>query len=542
MFKRLAICGLLALAGCQDAPAVEHGSRPNILLIIADDLGYTDLGYFGAEIRTPNIDRLAETGLVLTDFYASPVCGTTRAMLLSGMSNQQAGFGSMAPMSMYPENSPHYQGVMTDRVLSVAKRMQDLDYQTYMTGKWHLGYSDELSPRGRGFTRSFALLQPGGSHWGDMGGLSFEGRSTYRMDGEIIDSLPEDFYSTIAYTDHMIDFIDEGEDDKPFFGYLAYTAPHWPLQALDEDIAAQAGRFDEGYDVIRQRRFEAWKELGFGPADLELPPDPPGYPSWDSLNDEEKAISIRSAEVYAAMVERMDSEIGRLLDHLEETGKLDNTIVIFISDNGAEQMQLRPAGFDYSLENIGRPNSFASIGPGWAEAGSAPLYLRKNTTAEGGIKVPAIISGPALGIPHGHVDALSTVMDFGPTFVDLAGGENSPGGTASLAMTGHSLVGLLNGSAQSVRSEDEYVAMEIGGNRMIRRGPWKAEWMFAPLGDSTWQLYNLDEDPSQRENVAEANPELVAELAAQWDEFAEENGVIVMDVRRNMDGTPVTAQ
>lgn len=525
----------LCPAGVWSAERLAGGSRPNILLIVADDLGYQDLGVFGSEIHTPRLDGIAASGMVMTNFYATPVCATTRAMLMSGMDNHQAGVGAMATKAMYPENSPYYQGAMTDRTQSIAARLAELNYHTYVAGKWHLGEEPGQDPVDRGFEKSFVLLDPSGSHWADMGGNSATEKAKYTENGARLISLPKDFYSTISYTDKMIEYIDGGiADGKPFFGYLAYTAPHWPLHAPDADIARQTGRYDEGYDVIRARRFERWKHLGFGARDTQLAPDPVDVVHWEKLSAADRAKYAKAMEVYAAMVERMDSEIGRLLDHLKKKGVLDSTLVIFMSDNGAEGMNAWLAGFDNSLENIGRPGSFTSIGPGWAGAGAAPFFLRKTFVSEGGIHVPAFISAPALGVKAGRSNALASVMDLGPTFVDLAGGQNTPGGTAKLKMTGVPFTSVLRGKETGGRPKDDELALEVNGGRAIRRWPWKAEWMFPPQGKGEWQLYNLEKDPTQRKDMAQERPDILKDLVERWEKFADENGVIRLQERRRL--------
>jgi arylsulfatase len=361
----------------------------------------------------------------------------------------------------------------------------------------------------------------------------------YADDGVPVASLPEGFYSTIAYTDLMIGYVDEAlADEKPFFGWLAYTAPHWPTHALDADMAKTRGRYDEGYDVIRERRFARWKALGFAPADAELPRVPVDYKPWDALSAEEQAVSARTMEVYAAMVERMDAEIGRLLAHLEARGALENTLVVFMSDNGAEGndetwgtvADYLPQ-FDNSLDNIGRPGSYRFIGRGWAEAGSAPFLLRKTFATEGGVHVPAIVSAPGLGITRGRTDALAAVFDLAPTFLELAGATDAPAAAPAdlMPITGRSFAGFLRGEPGATRGETETIAWEMQGHRAVRRGRWKAEWILPPHGPGAWQLFDLAEDQGERNDLAAARPDVLAELTAEWDRYAAANGVIVIE-------------
>jgi arylsulfatase len=536
------VVALAGLAGCQMAgkppPAavgLASGARPNILLIVADDLGYQDLGAFGSEIRTPNIDALAASGVILERFYTSVACQPTRAMLHSGTDNHLAGVGRQGG---YTPDELGYEGYLTHRVASVAERMGALDYHSYMVGKWHLGEREGQTPADRGFERSFALLQAGAFHFGMVPYGENQG-PTYELDGVPLETLPDDFYSTVAYTDHMIDFIDAPRpDDEPFFAFLSYTAPHWPIQALEADMARTRGRYDEGYDVIRERRFARWRELGFAPAGAKQPRLYADFRPWSELAAQERAEHARTMEAYAAMVERLDAEIGRLLDHLRQTGQLENTVVIFISDNGAEAtaeegpfLSDYRAQFDNSLENIGRASSYRLIGQGWGEAGSAGYFLSKSALAEGGVHTPAIVSAPGLGLAPGRSDALVAVFDLAPTFVDLAGGDNAPftlDGAERLAMTGRSFAGLLRGEPGAGRGDSDIVTFEHAGHRAVYRGSWKALWMPPPNGTGGWQLYDLASDPGENFDLAARHPELLAELTAGWDAYAAESLVRVV--------------
>lgn len=524
-----------ATAPVAAAPAptgLTPGSRPNILLVVADDLGYQDLSIFGGEIATPNIDALFNSGVMLTQFYVSVACQPTRAMLMSGMDHHLAGVGSQG---RFVEGSRSYQNRLVEDVASLAERMTELDYHTAMVGKWHLGLNEGQAPADRGFQSSFVVLEPGAFHFDLIGYGSREGVH-YEDDGVPVTSLPDDFYTTIHYTDRMISYIDEAKaEQRPFFGYVAYTSPHWPIQALDEDMAKVRGRYDEGYDVIRARRFEKLKELGLIPADAAPARDPAGYTPWDQLTPERQAEEIAIMEAYAAMVERMDSEIGRMVDHLEAIGELDNTVIMFMSDNGAEgTREDGPFLADYraqwnnSLENIGRRDSYRLIGLGWAEAGAPADFLTKGTLAQGGIHSPVAVSAPGLGLAPGRSDALVAALDVAPTFVELAGGMNTTNvnGREVLPMTGRSFAALLRGEIQAVRGEDETLAFEHGGQRAVFRGKWKALWMGQPNGTGAWQLFDLSVDPGETNDLAAANPDLMAELAAAYEEHAAAVGVV----------------
>ncbi len=521
-----------APAAAVPTTGLTPGSRPNILLVVADDLGYQDLSVFGGEISTPNIDSLFNSGVMLTQFYVSVACQPTRAMLLSGTDHHLAGVGSQGRVV---EGNMSYQNRLTENVASLAERMSELDYHTAMVGKWHLGLEEGQAPADRGFQRSFVVLEPGAFHFDLLGYGSREGVH-YEDDGEPVTSLPADFYTTIAYTDHMIEFVDEASAaDRPFFGYMAYTAPHWPIQALDEDMAKVRGRYNEGYDVIRERRFERMKSLGLIPADAAPPRLAVGITPWNELTAEQQAVEIASMEAYAAMVERLDSEIGRMRDHLAAIGELDNTLIVFMSDNGAEGTspdgpflaQYR-AQFNNSVENIGRRDSYRLIGLGWGDAGASMDFLSKGSLAQGGIHSPVAVSAPGLGLMPGRSDALVAALDIAPTFVELAGGTNTTtvDGRQVLPMTGRSLSALLRGEIQAVRSDDETLAFENGGQRAVFKGKWKALWIQPPNGTGDWQLFNLGTDPGETTNVAADNPALMAELAAAYERHAADVGVV----------------
>jgi arylsulfatase A-like enzyme len=549
-----AIGTVLALSACQrseptataaapaapaPAPAVPNvltglapGSRPNILLLVADDLGYQDLGIFGGDIRTPNIDALFNSGVMLTQFYVSVACQPTRAMLLSGTDHHLAGVGSQGRVV---EGNMSYQNRLTENVASIAERMSALDYHTAMVGKWHLGQAEGQTPADRGFQSSFVVLEAGAFHF-DLLGYGARDGVHYEENGVPVTSLPENFYTTISYTDHMISYIDAAKaEGRPFFAYTAYTSPHWPIQALDEDMAKVRGRYDEGYDVIRARRFEYLKTTGLIPADAAPPRLPAGYTPWAELSADEQAAQIATMEAYAAMVERLDTEIGRIKTHLEEIGELDNTLILFMSDNGAEGtandgpfLADYRAQFNNSLENIGRHDSYRLIGLGWGDAGASADFLSKSSLAQGGIHSPAVVSAPGLGLAPGRSDALIAALDVAPTFVELAGGTNTTtlGDREVLPMTGRSFAALLRGEITATRSDDETLAFEHGGQRAVFKGDWKALWIQPPNGIGAWQLFNLATDPGETTDVAAANPELMAELAAAYEQHAAAVGVV----------------
>jgi arylsulfatase len=535
---------LFLVAGLATGCAQEPAPPPNILVIVADDLAYTDLGVYGGEIGTPNLDTLARQGLMFSQFYAAATCSPTRSMLFSGTDNHIAGLGTMTGDHVGDQlGAPGYETYLNFRVASMAEVLRDAGYHTYMAGKWHLGVEDATAPAARGFERSFALLNGGGGHFNDMGMFSAAAPAQYRDDGEAV-RLPEDFYSTRFYADRMSAYIDSGlQDDRPFFGYLAFTAPHWPLQAPDSSIARYSGRYDDGFDALHESRMEGLKQLGLVDRNVESYPAIPGEPAWDELTGPEQRIESRKMEVYAAMVHDLDTYIGRVLEHLKEIGEYDNTFVFFMSDNGAEGHRLErsfsslPAWIaeccDNSFDNLGRGDSYFGYGPSWARAGTGPFRMSKGFANEGGIRVPAIASFPGRIAPGQTTGDFATVMDVLPTLIDLSGAIHpaDEGGTYQghevVPMKGRSMLPMFTGRTEAVHGEDAVMGWELFGRRAIRKGPWKMVWTTAPYGPDTWELFDLSTDPGEIHDLAESNPERMAEMLLLWEDYVQDNGVIV---------------
>ena len=518
------------------APGAENAqdiqSRPNILLVVADDLGYSDIGAFGSEILTPNLDELAARGMSLTNFYSGPTCSVTRSMLMTGMDSHIAGLGNMAEtVADNQMGRPGYEGHLSARVDTVAEILKSAGYHTYMAGKWHLGMHPDRSPRSRGFEQSFAMLYGAGSHFSDMaGGDAHRHPVLYRDNGRLIDELSDDFYSTTFYTDRIIEQIDSNVDDgRPFFAYLAYTAPHWPLQAPDSIIDKYRGAYDRGYDSVRQHRFAAQQKLGLFDSSIQAPRRPGYVKPWVDLSDHERAYHARNMEIYAAMVDYMDTGIGRVIDYLDKRDQLDNTIIVFISDNGAEHWDHSSApppigefaaNFDNSAENSGREGSFVLYGSEWAHVSNTPFSRYKGTTYEGGIRSPAVISWPDK-IASGQVSrAITHSSDWLPTFAELAGA-----GTQNVS--GKSLVGLLTGSIEQVRDSNETVGMEIWGKRGIIANGYKLVSSGKPNELVDWELYNLQADPGEQIDLTQRQPEIFNSMLKHWNDYVVNNNVIL---------------
>ena len=518
------------------APSAENAqdiqSRPNILLVVADDLGYSDIGAFGSEILTPNLDELAAGGMSLTNFYSGPTCSVTRSMLMTGMDSHIAGLGNMAEtVADNQMGQPGYEGHLSARVDTVAEILKSAGYHTYMAGKWHLGMHPDRSPRSRGFEQSFAMLYGAGSHFSDMaGGDAHRHPVLYRDNGLLIDELSDDFYSTTFYTDRIIEQIDSNVDDgRPFFAYLAYTAPHWPLQAPDSIIDKYRGAYDRGYDSVRQGRFAAQQKLGLFDSSIQAPQRPGYVKPWVDLSDQERTYHARNMEIYAAMVDYMDTGIGRVIDYLDKRDQLDNTIIVFISDNGAEHWDHNSApppigefaaNFDNSAENSGREGSFVLYGSEWAHVSNTPFSRYKGTTYEGGIRSPAVISWPDK-IASGQVSrAITHSSDWLPTFAELAGA-----GTQNVS--GKSLVGLLTGSIEQVRDSNETVGMEIWGKRGIIANGYKLVSSGKPNELVDWELYNLQADPGEQIDLTQRQPEVFNSMLKHWNDYVANNNVIL---------------
>jgi arylsulfatase len=527
----------------------QRDKRPNFLLIVADDLGYSDLGSYGGEINTPVLDQLAQQGVRYTNFYVSPTCSVSRSMLLSGTDNHVAGLGNMGELNAPNQMGQRgYEGVLNQRVVTVASLLRDHGYHTYMAGKWHLGMKPDQIPHARGFERDFSLLVGGGSHFDDAWNIEWQvPKAPYTEDGRPVEKLPKDFYSTKAYTDKTIQFIEEGrQDGKPFFAYMAFTAPHGPLQVPNDWLRRYKNRYDEGWDGIREQRLARMRELGIIDEGVNTADRLWFLPRSTTLAPALRVMLGRKMELYAAMVEYMDDQIGRVFDYLREIGEYDNTVVIFISDNGAEGNDLRgmvaghpgTLGFLHAMNNfaedghnsIGRKGTYAEYGPAWAQVSMAPFRLYKGLLAEGGIRSPLIVSGPGVkGDGEMNKQAILHVMDLAPTLLELAGVEHPSTykGREVVPMQGKSWVEMLEGTTQSPRGPGDWLGWELFGNRAIRQGDWKISWHYEPFGSWDWQLFNLAEDPGEQYDLSAKLPEKRQELIALWDEYVKMNGVII---------------
>ncbi len=541
-----ALASLNLMARAQEVETSSSAQRPNIILIVADDLGFSDIGAFGGEIATPNLDRLAFEGQRYTNFYVAPNCSPTRSMLLTGLDNHVVGLGNMyertAPNQL---GQPGYEGVLRTDYRTIAEAMRDNGYRTYMAGKWHLGHSPDHLPAARGFDRSFALLNGSGSHYDMTGPNNDAKKAEYVEDGEYLTRLPKNYYSTRTYTDKIIDYIDSAPTDQPFFAYLAYQAPHDPIQAPKGWLRRYKGAYDDGWDDIREARLRRMKDLGVVPESATLSPRVWYVPEYDKLTGVAQVQAARRMEIYASVVEYLDLQVGRLLDHLQETGQLDNTIIIFFSDNGPNphdpiEDAKRGAGkvmaanfyankYETDFASWGRPDAWLSQGVAWAQVSATPFTGYKLTSFDGGVRSPLIVWSKNNQTPGAINDQdIMHVSDIAPTMLDAADTPLTAlfrPESASL-QRGRSWAPLFDGGNQF---SSRGLGMEIFGGRAYREGDWKITWMYEPFGKSDWQLFNLAADPSETKDLADEHPAIRARLIAAWNAYAKTNNVIIPD-------------
>jgi len=522
------------------ATTASKASAPNILLIVADDMGYSDIGCFGGEIATPALDALAEEGLRLTNFHVLPSCSPTRSVLLSGMDNHLAGIGTMGELKTPEmEGHPGYAGYLNFEVAALPEVLKAGGYHTYMAGKWHLGDDEKTIPHARGFEETFILVPGGGSHWSDRKPVSPPQTMVYRRNGKVIEALPGDFYSTRYYTDVLLKWMKQNRGDgKPFFAYLSYTAPHDPLHAPKKYIDKYNGKYDKGWDVLREKRLQRLKDLGIIRKDARPFPRLPSVKAWDKMPLEERREAARDMEVYAAMVDYMDEQIKRVFDYLKEIGEYDNTMIIFFSDNGANgahptaypgQTDEYLKSFDNSLKNRGLRNSYIDMGPGWAQASMSPCRMFKAFTSEGGIKSPMLVKLPGRMTNAGTMNhSFFHVRDIMPTILDMASVVHSEeiNGRKVRPMQGRSVLDLFRGKVESPYAGASQVGYELFGLKAFFVGDWKILWMPKPFGKSEWELFNLRQDPGEMTDLRSEHPQKVKKMIARWEQYKKDNGVL----------------
>ncbi|HJP00137.1 MAG TPA: arylsulfatase [Planctomycetota bacterium] len=519
----------LALSALTGALGSESSARPNLVVIMADDMGYSDIGCFGGEIATPNLDRLAANGVRLTQFYNTGRCCPTRASLLTGRYAHQAGVGWMTSESGQRGQDfgyPAYTGELNRTSLTFAEVLAAAGYRTLMAGKWHVGTFSGMWPLDRGFERFYGLIRGASNHFQPHPDkLLVEGRRPV--------SPGEDFYSSDSFTDAAVSFVRESRErsEDPFLLYLAFTAPHWPVHAPAEDIERYQGKYDTGWEPVREGRFERMKQLGILHADCEL--SPLDVKPWSQTNPERRSALAHRMAIYAAMVDRLDQNVGRLIETLEELGELDDTLILFFADNGGCAEGGLMGGSPDEMVG-GREGYFLTYGKGWANASNTPFRMYKHWVHEGGIASPFIAHWPS------GIEARGTIqpepchlIDVAATLFDLAGARypERHGGNEIGPLEGISLLPLFRGEELERPSP---IFFEHEGNRAVREGQWKLVARHA----RPWELYDLSADRSETTDLADSQPERVASLSAAYEAWAERCGVLSWPLERREGFTP----
>ena len=543
---------LFNILSMQALVSAQQSDRPNIVLILADDLGYTDISPFGSEISTPNIARLAAEGLSFTNYHTAGSCAPARAMLLTGVDSHRNGVPNI-PEALPAEQMAydHYQGVLNDKVVTLANVLQAGGYHTYMTGKWHLGHTPELLPSARGFDRTIAMADTGADNWEQRTYLPIYDQANWYADGAE-HTLPDDFYSSEYFIDKTIEFIaSNAEDDQPFFAYVPFQAVHMPVQAPREFSDKYAGVYDEGWTVMRENRRLAAEEAGVIPEGTEAVVTP-GTLIWDNLTEEQRRHHARRMEVYAGMVDAMDMHIGRLMDYLESIGEYDNTIFVFTSDNGAEGSNiilpnggsaLSPwfdiVGYNSNYETLGERNSWNAIGPSNATIAASPLTYYKFHANEGGLRVPLVMSGPGIGGQGGMTDEFVFVTDLAPTILNLVGVDIHDGswlGREVEPIVGADFSEFLAGASSQVHDDFDSIGYELGGNSALFKGDYKIVINRTGQSETEWHLFNIRTDPGETRDLAQEQPALLEEMLADYESYVQANNVLPMPEGYNRTG------
>ncbi|MFN7399620.1 MAG: arylsulfatase [Sandaracinobacter sp.] len=539
--RRTALLSAFLVGAALSAVPAAAARQPNVLLVIADDLALSDMGASGGEIATPTLDSLAASAARFSGFHVAPACSPTRAMLMTGTDHHRVGVSTMVEVAAANQRGkPGYEGFLSQKAVTVGEIFHHAGYATIWSGKWHLGFQRDADPHRRGFDRSLALLHGAHDHFG--GGYSPDPRlgNSISRNGQVLAALPPGFYSSTAFADHMVAELAGTPRAQPVFAVLSVSAPHWPVQAAAEDIARQRGRYDEGWDALAQARLARQKSLGLVPADATVPPPVRTSGGWAALSSEERKRQARLMEIYAAMVARMDQELGRVIAELKRQGRFDDTLILFLSDNGPESLDFRTTNLAplvdrwkaarNSLEMLGGPGSFDSYGAGWAEASAAPGRMFKAWSTEGGTRAPLLI------VPPGHaragagrvVPGFTHVMDLVPTLMDYAGIADHGtrfAGRAVEPIRGRSLRAMVEGRADLARPEGKMVAGELFGQRSVFDGRWKA----LDTGDGQWRLFDIDADPSELRDRAADEPDRMLRMAAFWAMWAREVRLVLPD-------------
>ena len=526
--KGIGLCAAaLAAPGCNAVRRTANDKRPdkpNVIVIMCDDMGFSDIGCYGSEIETPNLDKLAANGLRFTQFYNTARCCPTRASILTGLYSHQAGIGHMTA----DYGQPGYIGRLNKKCVTIAETLKPAGYRTFVTGKWHVGAKEkDWWPLQRGFDRFYGVPEGGGFYFKPTAGRSIV------LDNEVIHTkdgspVPEGWYSTDAWTDHGLEFVEQAVKQKqPFFWYLAHNAPHWPLQATDKDIARYKGKYLKGWDALRAERHRRMIKMGIVTKNWPITPRDSQAPAWDELDDAKKEEMDLKMAIYAAQIDRVDQNIGKLVAKLKELGIFDNTLILFLADNGgcAEGGKF---GFDRHKDKpIGTAESHSSYGLAWANASDTPFRRYKHWVHEGGIATPLIAHWPAVIKQRGKLTHQpGHVIDIMATCVDVARAEypSEYKGNKITPMEGRSLVPAFGNKS----IERQAIYWEHEGNRAVRLGKWKL--VSRHPGD--WELYDLEADRTELNDLSEKYPEKLEGLKALYKSWAERCGVQPWPVRK----------
>ena len=524
-------CVRLGLSCVCAALSLASFAQPNVVLVLVDDAGLMDFSSYGGEAATPTIDRLAARGVRFSNYHTSPLCAPSRAMLLTGLDNHKTGVATI-PEILTDEQTgaPGYELRFRPGVTTIAGRLREQGYETFMTGKWHLGRDGGDLPDVHGFDRSFALDASGADNWEQKSYMPFYDTAPWFEDGVPAD-LPEDFYSSEFLVDKMVEYLGERDETAPFFAYLAFQAIHIPVQAPREFTERYRGMYSDGWDAVRLRRLERARALGLLPQDAAPPAVHASLRSWDSLNDNERRHYEASMMVNAGMIEAMDFHLGRLVSFLEAEGDLENTIFVITSDNGPENNDtlgeslfgfwMGANGYHRDPERLGERGYMGAIGPEWASAAATPSALFKMYASEGGTRVPLVVTGPGTQPTSEFNPALTFVTDVAPTIAELVGIELD-----ERAFDGRSLHTLLSGKATQVYADEDPVGLEVSGNSALFKGRYKLTRNSLPYGDGQWRLHDLVVDPAERVDLSEVKPALKRELMSDYQRFADEIAVV----------------
>ena len=527
----------LAVPSLAAVPAASPAPRPNVVMVVADDVGFSDFGSYGSEIRTPHIDALAADGVRFSNFHVSPMCSPSRAMLLTGVDSHLAGVASLyVATPLRHRGQPGYEGELRTDVVTIASRLRAAGYRTYLSGKWNLGHTASSLPSARGFDRTFALDATGADNYEKKPYLPiYDEPPPWFADGEPTD-LPGDFYSSEHLVDTLVDFIDADRgvaEPRPFFAYLSFQAVHLPVQVPREFTERYMGTYDEGWEALRRTRYQGTVAAGVFPATAP-PSNTPVQADWEALTVDEKAFAAKNMAVNAGMLEAMDHHFGHLVDYLDGAGLAENTVFVVLSDNGPEagdpaasaafDAWAEGVGYRRDLATLGERGSYAIIGPHFARAAASPLAYYKFHGGEGGIRVPLIMSGPGVEA-RGVAAAFAHATDIVPTLLELTGtSATTPAGKHPIS--GRSLAAALRDLTASIHPPDEAIGFETAGHAGVFKGEHKLVRVGAPEGDGRWRLFNIEEDPGETHDLATEQPERLAELLADYEAYVQRVGVL----------------